>query len=328
MRINIAERLRPFSHVPGTACLVPKSATIVQIFPALLRFLEKEIALPVVGPVKDFTVELDLEKALIRVFGHTANGYMRYLIFKEDKRIVVKFEKFPHKMDSIFIDDKEMIGPDVQERLSLGSHRGQDWQLVQRRQDLTDIFPIWLRLSQMLPPAEVTSYLLNCAEESKKDRREIIPAFLNLFNAHFYGILAPRLFDDQYQGLIPNKEKLTMLPTDLLKQSGNLIRSLFIDEQKNEIFILPHLPPQFHSGRFVDVELTNGDHLSFEWSKKLLRRLIWIPQSDRIVKLTLQKSITSFRMRRSLKEKGKMVSSDEAISLISGQKLYLDRFQK
>ena len=63
MKIAIAERLKPFSHTPGVACLIPGTCWKVEAFPTLLRIGEKyDLPLPITGPVADFTLELDLEK--------------------------------------------------------------------------------------------------------------------------------------------------------------------------------------------------------------------------------------------------------------------------
>src|ERR1700688_868586 len=99
MRIDIAQRLRPFSHVPGAACLLPKSRWQVQVFPTLLLFknlqngelLKWELDLK--GPVRGFTVEQDLEKSHVRVFGHSPLGYVCYVIRREEEGIAIRFDK-------------------------------------------------------------------------------------------------------------------------------------------------------------------------------------------------------------------------------------------
>ena len=180
----------------------------------------------------------------------------------------------------------------------------------------------------MLPQFAVKgdSSLLAEAIASKADKNAVLPAFLKLFQAHFHGILTPRLFDDQFQGF--TSEKLEgFSPFFFLKAGGDLIRSLFIDE-KEKVEVLPALPTQMHAGRFTDVRLNNGTLLDLEWSKKLLRRLIIRPASDGTISFKFQKPIENFRLRISLKDKGKVLQAHDSITLTANQIIYLDRFQK
>jgi hypothetical protein len=338
MEIKIASRLHPFSHVPGALCLIPKSQWTIQVFPTLLRFKSMsgeqiEHPLPLRGPVKNFTVEQDLEKGGIEVFGETPDGFIRYRILREEKEIVLLFDK---KKVVICPDDSPKLA-ETPERLSLGMHRSQEWEMVHRRQDLGEIFPAWLRLAQLTPAAALPkssagnfTFLEECRNLIQHQKKEeIVPAFINFFNAGFHGILVPRLVDDQHQGLTPAGElpaQTSSLP--LLTEGGKLIRSLFISESKEGIAILPCLPPEFHAGRLTHIKLQNGDELDIEWSKKLLRRAIYRSLSGRPVQLILQKPLHNFRLRRSLKDKGQNISRDEPIPTTSGETLFLDRFQK
>jgi hypothetical protein len=357
MFIKIAERLHPFSHIPGITCLIPGSAFSVQVFPTLLRvygaprifvnFNESALAenreqrnaqgviechLPLKGPIEGFTVEQDLERGCVRVFGHTPFGYMRYLIAAEGDGVCVHFEKVPkgiekkHREISSFKMEKG-----IEERLSLGTHRSQEWERVRRRGDLKEIFPHWLRLAQMLPAsgAKERVFLLEKMWEASENKQEILSWFSKLFQAHFHGIFVPRLKDDQFQGIAPEENfSLEHSSLFLLKESAECLRSLFIREEQKRLSLLPFLPPEFHAGRFTAVRLQSGDLIDMEWSKKLLRRVIFRSFSDRAVCLYLQKQITSFRLRRSLREKGIILSREDSFIVKPQEILYLDRFQK
>lgn len=321
MRIKIASRLQPFSHTKGITCPIPGSCEYVQIFPTRLHYREQEIKLPILGPLKNFTVTLDLERGCVTVFGSSVNGFKRYHLFLLNGEFQIDFEKAPSPLPT-------------QERLSLGSHLAQDWDRATRTGDLKALFPAWLRLAQMTPEVEsFPSYLLNQIEKSKQDKTQVVEAFERFFQAHFTGILHPRLHDTEHQGLIPDEEHLEthLSPLFLLKRSGMLIRSLFIEEREemaNGVALLPCLPPEFHAGRYVDSVLKNGDQLDIEWSKKLLRRVIWRPTEDREVVLHLQKAIHSFRVRTSVQDRGYFLEVSQPLQLQAGKVLYLDRFQK
>ncbi|MFS8563303.1 MAG: hypothetical protein LVR00_02815 [Rhabdochlamydiaceae bacterium] len=154
MKITIAQRLFPCCHLPGTICLIPGSDWQVQAFPTKLRFQslisqeKKELDLSIEGPILDFTVQLNLEKLRVEVFGHAAQGYVKYFISMVEAGISIFFEK--EKREEV-IPVGWQRGRVSEERLSLGMHKKLDWELVRRRSDLKEIFPIWLRLGQITP---------------------------------------------------------------------------------------------------------------------------------------------------------------------------------
>jgi hypothetical protein len=189
MRITIAERLRPYSHLPGTFFLIPGSSLRAQIFPARIRIEDLsgqqpiffvEIALNLKGPLAEFTVLQDLEKGYLRVWGHSLEGFVRYRItaFTQGKGIAISVEKTPrdgmvcscrfkngmeadfllHPKDMVVVKDglaakseeKTYTAP-ATDRLFLGSQKAQDWELIRRRSDLAEIFPFWHRLGQLVP---------------------------------------------------------------------------------------------------------------------------------------------------------------------------------
>lgn len=104
MHIEVQKRLKPFDHVPGRFLPLPGSCFSLQVFPALisiydLRNSEKkcisEIKTSIKGPIKCFTVELDLEKGSILVFGESLEGYFRYRISKclNEDSLIFEVEK-------------------------------------------------------------------------------------------------------------------------------------------------------------------------------------------------------------------------------------------
>lgn len=361
LHIKIAERLHPFSHQSGTVCLIPKTTWEVQAFPTLLRFRNLqipehfEVKLHFKGPIKDFTLEQDLEKGHIHIYGMSQDGYIDYQIVREKNVLKLACNKVPEtgvKCD--FLDKSVMLhkGKSISlpialqdgvpqaatERLSLGMHRSQDWTLVQRRMDLSEIFPIWLRLAALTPQNKIKELspvgTLLLLQECKKaiqdaEKNKLKSLFTALFQTAFQGILAPRLTDEQFLGIIPEmKIPPDLSPLLVLKESATLIRELFFKESAKKIFLLTCLPPEMHSGRFVGIKTSDGDEINLEWSKKLLKKVIWRSATEKEITLELQRSIKSFRIRFSQKDHGKRVSVDEPLVLKAGQILYLDRFQK
>jgi hypothetical protein len=335
MRIEIAQRLRPFSHVPGATCVLPKSVWQVQVFPTKLLFNNlqngKQLEFPIAlkGPMHGFTVELDLEKAHVRVFGKTPDGFVRYVIRRDEEGIVIHVDKKSPQLLALAKDEDAYV-PVPLERLSLGIHKAQDAELICKRHDLKEIFPLWHRLGRLIPsvPSKkvgTLALLEQCRKQALAgDKEDLAASFLNLFDAGFSSLLTPRLRDEQFQGLIPDLSEIpagsSSLP--LLSEGAALIRSLFLQESPNELALLPCLLPEFHSGRLTSPEI------SLEWSKKLLRCVILRPSTSREVRLILQKPLDSFRLRTSLRERGRVLTRDEPLQLTAGKTLFLDRFQK
>lgn len=342
MDIKIAERLRPFSHLPGSSCLLPGTHLSFQIFPALIavhqlsasepKFIE-EIPVPAKGPVKDFTLQLDLEKGCIHVWGESKEGYFRYRILAtaQPNQFMIKIEKgladWSPKPTNLYpswgIHQSHV--PALTDRLSLGNHKSQDWEMIKRRGDLTEILPAWLRLGQLTEqPKELayegTAALLKICENSSKEN--VYEAFQNLFYAGFEGILSPRLADTQYQGFQLTSAPTQLSPLILLTEGAKAIRSLFFRSQQNELFILPSLPPQFHCGRFLHVSCGSLGLLDLEWSKKMIRRMVFHVQKSGAVNFHFPHEIRAFRLN------GQMYPTEKPIEMEEGKLYYFDRFQK
>lgn len=322
MSIKIAVRLKPFSHTPGVRCVIPRSSSTLQAFPTLLRIDEKDCKLPLTGPVHNFTVQQDLEHDCVMVFGRAKEGYFRLKIKASHSGFEILSEKGPIK--SAKIEKKLILAPEKPiERLSLGSHRAQDWDLVQRRSDLKEILPLLFCLGQKIPeiapqPLMGTALLL-ALPDSRDQLEEKLLAFLK---AAFSGTLVPRLNDDQHQGLVP-EESIEGNPFFLLQEGSKMIRSLFFQQEDRKIRLLPHLPISLDAGRMTNIQVAGVGQMDLEWSKKLLKRVVLrVTQSGEIF-LDLQKQIQSFRVG-----KKKIIKKGGSLLLESGAIYYLDRFEK
>ncbi len=321
MKIQIAEKLRPFTHTPGTKCLLPGSSLCVEIYPVMIRIEDlegntpvQEIALPLKGPVNDFTVQLDLEKGVVWLWGTYLEGYRRYRLWAE----LGQFKMAEKRNEFVAIDAPS-------ERLSLGSHKKQDWDLVKRRRDLTEIFPHWLRLGQWVEKRE-SSLLPRClAAIEQKDKEQVHSLFLNVFESGFKGLLAPQLKGAEYLGLESFGDAYS--PIELLSQGARLIRRLFV-HQGEKLSILPCLPPEFHAGRFTGIHLGNCETLDLEWSKKTIRRMIFRSRLKQTLRPSFQKGLKNYRIRKNNKDKGSILSVEDEIPMEEGIDYFFDRFQR
>lgn len=358
MRIQIAARLRPFSHSAGTRCLIPGTAYQVECFPTLLRISDlsswpakpiTQLKVNISGPVEDFTVSQDLEKGGIHIWGFTARGYMRYHLYPsaDEEKIRLLIEKSPEGGLSFTKEHPRIeVGSwsgierpllPKGERLSLGSHLKQEWERLYRAKELKEIFPIWLRWGQLTPPLIVgphgaTSTLLERCRLAIQHREQdkVYSQFLNLFAGGFSGLLVPQWEDGLYQGLVddPPSCETTSSPLILLHEGAQLIRSLFIQVQEGAIDILPVLPPQFHAGRYLSIACENWGELDIEWSKKTIRRCIFRSARQGAPVFLFHKGVKKYRVRHGHKDKGTKKHCGEPLEVQKGGVYFFDNFER
>lgn len=360
MNLTIAQRLHPFSHRFGTRFMLPGTSWAVRVFPTRLECCDLEqkiepfsIDFNFAGPLEGFTAELDLEKKYLRVFGMTQKGYMSYRVFAKPDGIWLTLDKAPEERtrcrrsfppQDLFLSKNEnmiiclplqqVATPLAAERLSLGMHKSQDWDLMCRRLDLAEIFPHWLLLASTMPSGEKAdaAVLKRCETSIEQlDKERVLKNFEALFLCAFEGVLVPRWVDTDYQGILSAEESgdAALCPLPLLTESGKLIRSLFIQEKNQEIALLPCLPPQFHCGRMTHVSTSQGVILAFEWSKKMLRRVQMVSTLGGEIVLKLPKGIRSCRCRCGKVDKHIDVDREgkAALLLEPNSTAYLDRLQ-
>lgn len=356
MRIEIAQRLTPFCHKVGTFCLIPGTDWKVQIFPTRWVFQKIEenesfsIDFDLEGPFKDFTFVQDLEKGKVTVFGFAkhiyfkmdiqghANGIDVIFIKGSSQGVQYRIDRQAKKMiypkDRVTIDlnmTKLMAFSSEFERLCLGSHKKQDWELMLRRQDLKEIIPIWVKLgsSQDASDYPVFHPLLEKCKQclQNKDKVGIERAFLNFFQASFEGIMCPTLEDRSHLGLMKTTT-FFFSPLLLLQKGAQLLRSMFFEQKDHHLYILPCLGRSFVSGRFTQIYLEEIGVLHFQWSKKLIRKMILQASSNTQIYLHLQKQIKTFRLRTKRNEKGSIIESTNPLQLKAGSTYFLDRFEK
>ncbi len=322
--IKIAKRLHPFSHRPKTTCLIPGTEILVEACPArvcvkdLSGKILKEEALDVNGPLKQFTVMQDLERGCVTLFSEQ----YRFHILPDGE---VRPTKNPHLPPLA-----------VREVLSLGSHKKQEWEGIKKRADLREIFPLWLRLGSLLylpvrplPDGGMFSLLKACQLAIASHQPETItPAFLKLFLAGFHGLMVPRLIDEEFQGILSDVSVADISPLYLLTEGAALIRSLFFVASGPELTLLPNLPPEFFAGRMLNVSCLGYGELDMEWTKKTLRRLEFRAEREGEIQFRFHSNLRTYRLRRSIREKGEERSCAEPLEIKSGSHYLLDQFQK
>jgi hypothetical protein len=366
MKIQIAERFHPFFHRPGAQIFLPLSTWVVTLYPARIQLesLSQEsrkltLDFSLQGPVRQFTGECDLERGLIRVFGRVSKGYFRYVIKRVEEGIALTFEKIPgasfectyreekttyslkEKESILFSLPKEAGSASVpQARLSLGNHKKQDWDMVLRRFDLQELLPVAMRLGEMIPftsrnqeSAGTLALLKSFAEATTSCRRlEAQEACEQWLRHSFADFLIPSLDDPYFQGVIPpcGNDLPRGLALRHLTEGARLIRSLFFREAEESWVTLPCLFPLFSAGRLIDVCTSHREQISMEWSKHQLKKMIVHTLQPKVQKLVLPKEIRSFRVRASLKERGRVIAVHKGraeLNLPADAHLFLDCFK-
>lgn len=280
------------------------------------------------GPVRPFTIFQDLEKGRIEVRAKAEDGFFRFFIAAEEG--MVKLIPLKGPLQPLVLAIAGNISSPPKERLSLGINKQQDWQMVLRRGDPAEVLPFWLRLAAWTPeiPSDPNEKRGTYSLLQKGEKGKQYTLLKNAFEGCFEGLLTPRLTDG-YLGLIsPEKLPETLSPLPILHRGATLIHSLFVAFDSDEIALLPHLPPEFHSGRFINIASPHGDTLSIEWTKKLLKKVQLKAGSTRTLSWKLQRSLHSYRLRVGRATRGERISIQQPLEIENGREYHLDRFEK
>ncbi|MGR3973559.1 MAG: hypothetical protein QRY72_03185 [Candidatus Rhabdochlamydia sp.] len=323
MSLKIAAKLNPFSHQPGVMLPIPLTPFILQAYPTrlIITHLERgdrvEEKLDWTGEVEGFTVQLDLDRSQIAIFGHTALGFKRVWIQGVGQQIQLKFDKGITKTVASF---DEPVALRQLETLSLGAHIKLNWDKMAFSKHLEAILPLFFSLAQQMPLKEGSGSVLDLlnfpsAHEAPLQLRRFL-------QAGFKGMLVPRLQDDDYQGIIEEKHPSGSALT-LFGQGYQAVRKLFFKEKQDAWNILPDLPSQFHAGRLLHLRSDQQDEIEIEWSKKQLKRVVIHPVSSKEVNIQFPHELSSFRYNRS-----KRCSCITPVVLEAKKIVVLDRFEK
>lgn len=340
MKLDIAARLHPYSHRPGTSVVLPGSSLRAQFFPTRIvvegMAKQRVLEIPVTGPVEEFTVQQDLERGEVAVWGRAREGFFRLHMrasHQAPEGFLVAAEKMPEGC-VVAWEHMERLGPVETDRkglarLSLGSHKAQDWELLHRREDFAELLPIWHRLGQMVPQGTCEVFADCAAALERRDAVGVMKGLRAVFLASFDGIFAPRFEDTLYQGIaLPRvPEGVVRSPLSLLSHGSELIGTLFVQVSSDVVELLPVLPPQFHAGRFVGVSCGWGK-ISVEWTKKAVRRAVLEADRDTTVSIQGRSQQKSCRIRTSTKDRGVRYLLGTPLSLLAGTTYWLDNFEK
>jgi len=198
--ISIVRKLRPFTHQIGAQCVIPGTDCILKAFPHHVCVGDLEIPLQNDPFERPFTLQMDLDKNCVWVFG---KKYRLKISAKENGFEIVNYALPPEKREQFFPGKIERKIPANVERLFLGSHKLLDWDRVIHSFDLKDVLPVLFDIGQKTP---ISSPLESSSLES-------------LYHSTFQGLLAP---------MNPNA-------FGIYRQ----IRKLFFCEEEGQFHLLP-----------------------------------------------------------------------------------------
>lgn len=352
MRITIAHRFLPYCHEEGFRVLIPRTSAIVEVFPTLLTLytfvqggLHPVTVVPIAvsGPVRNFSAILDLERGLLRVSGHSHDGYFRYRVgVSDDGALQYLVEKEPSALPLLGLEPLSLPfvaieGQRPRERLSFGCHKAQEWPSIRRRALMAEWMPLWHWLGQWLATPTIPIHTL--AEELSL--MGALSSALQRGDSSLATTTLKELYHVAFTDLfVPNGERWRLLgsslpPTlshdtlDLVRYGSLLIRAFFFHyaENENVVTILPHLPQELHCGRYLSASCGSVADLDFEWSKHRLRRLIIHAKEGSVMTLRWHKPLKTCRLRSDKQPAARILTNGQQLNLLAGERYYLDRFE-
>jgi len=299
----------------------------IVIFPTQIEIEGKKILL-LKGFVEKFQAFLDLKRGVIEVRGFVEDTFFNYEIRAQNSQIKLIGKK---GIRSRLLAKTKSFHPLKGEKLHFGVHKKQLIERIFERNELTETLPLWFQLAQAFPPVKDQKVaLFDHLEKLKKQKNhDLIGKELTLlFCFLFPNRLVPKSEDILHFGFswkfVTKRKDFAFL---LLQKSKTFIRSLFIEEGKQSLHILPHLLPEFVFGRFDEVETSLGS-LDIRFSKKKPFSVSFQPKQTKAISLHFPKNIKSCRIRESKKQKGTRAPLPLTI-LFEKEKTYLiDRFEK
>jgi len=328
----------PFSHAPGTACIVPGSTQVVKIYPARIDVfdygdakctLQQTIELSSVGPLEQFTVVQNLDKGHVQVSGFSHAGYIAYRLYAANngKSLGINVLKgalaIEQNLPPLVVQKKE--------RLHLGCYKKQQFPDVYNRQDPAEFLPLLYTLAQSIPeiPEAIQDKpsLLTTLEEAIMQKQEVFDHFRAIWRAGFTNLLLPRLVDTDYQGFfLPVIKNTNQSPLVLLQKLYPLVRKLFFEEIEGRLCFLPLLSRTLPFGFFSCIT-TKGHTVSFEWSKHWMHTLRIQAACDDALTFSMPKECKRYRFCQNKKRESITCQNYEMLELKAGQNYLLDQFQ-
>ncbi len=254
---------------------------------------------------------------------------------KRPHKIAVISKQLALKKPLVLFNNLDIDPVPKPEILFLGCHKKQEIEAVLERKDLCEFLPLWYLWGQFClikHTAKDTEGMLVFLKQlhddiNHKKHDALGPCLKTLLATGFAPMMVPYLEDYKHWGLaLPKLTNASCSPWAVLGELFKLIRQFFILKKRQDLFILPHMPPELFSGKLIGVQ-EGGLEMDLEWTKKQIRRAVITAKKDADVCLHFQTGIKQFRLKEGHQDKGRIVKNFSTLSLKKKNIYFLDRFE-
>lgn len=321
LKIRIRTPIKPFSHTPGERFLIPGSNIVAQPFPekVVLFSLDSpedclELVVAMKGPTRGFTSELNLEKGCLTVFGKGINGFFRNRLQAVKEGILWNDQLQTFKTYRYQEVQKPLP------HLSLGSRKKQEWEGIVKRRNFLEYLPILHRMHTWTPSMNWEKGVGGSENLLKNLNWETLEAF---FLTAFQGMFVPSLNDPLHQGILFSEAKKGISPRFLLSEAAYCFEKKFLLFEKGTLKILSDCPSKVPCGKFLHFQVGDLGKVAIEWSKGLVRRVVFQADTQGDIVFAFQKNVRAFRLRGKKRERRHFSCSFQAGEIFS-----FDNFKK
>ena len=168
--------------------MIPRSRWSITAFPSELQFHHETthiLPLTLTGPIKGFTLEQDLERDEVRVFGHAGEGYFHYGIRHVGNELIVLGKRGIVRGERHVFSVEEASRGEAKERLFLGSYKQLN---MDKKLGEKEILPALFLLGQKLYPADTVkvTHLLDRMQGGPYARKKVSPSPCNRGSCSFF----------------------------------------------------------------------------------------------------------------------------------------------
>ena len=313
--ISIREDFRLFTHQPGKQSVIPRSKAWMRVYPCLIEICTENETLSLeldLHLVKDFTHLLNIEKGRVEVFGQAKEGYFHLWFFARNGEVVLSLKRGKsllfkmhsqevclNKGDEVALLKTTTINEvSCLEKLSFGCYKKP---LLEKNMNVDA--KLFL-LAQQMPEENIVSL----------DDEKIKALLVDL--------CAPQTCDKYHQGL--GLGSIAFDRFSLFSTVKKRVREALFIEHEDRIDILKGGKTLPIAGRVVGIK-GDGFKIDFLWRKNKIIRCVIHPEIDGKKRLNFARCEKRYRIKTSLRSKGKFVDADAFIELKAGQKVFIDR---
>lgn len=312
--IKINEDYRIFTHSPAKESVIPLSHSICRAYPTRIEIVSEEKSVVIdcldISDVEDFTHMLNIEKKRVEVFIRYNKAYVHFFFYAKEGKVYMQLhrgsklrvlidgkEQTIEKKECVeLLQTKTMKCPESMEKLTFGCSKKPGLEKLKEKQSKLFV------LSNLIPQ--------KCGE--KVTQKVIDTLLVDMFS--------PKSIDQKYTGVAITAVE----PFSLFSSFNTSMREKLFSEEEDTLIFMPKIKELNHCGRILSYE-TKDVQFDLLWKKNKVLRCIIYPKVDCTKRLLFSKSVKTFRVKNTLREKGERRKANESVSFTSGKKYIIDR---